>query len=84
MLVELTTLDLLSLSECIDKFVTYVEICGLWFDLDVMFTPDGGCDYYFAPRVKFHLSREELEAFYARISNAIKKYHEQFNENPRL
>lgn len=74
----------MNLAECMDTFINHVEKNGLWYDLDVLFTPDGGCDYYFAPRVKFHLSREELEAFSARISNTIKKYHEQFNENQRL
>lgn len=50
-----------------------------------MFDPFGnGCDFFFAPDVMFHFSADEYEAFYARISNAIKKFHEQFNETPRL
>ena len=74
----------LNLSECIDKFINHVEEYGLWYDLDILFTLDGGCDYYFAPEVKYHLSREELEAFSARISNAIKKFQERLNETPHL
>ena len=75
----------LSRSECMDVLVNHVEEYGLWYELDVMFDPFGnGCDFFFAPDVMFHFSADEYEAFYARISNAIKKFHEQFNETPRL
>lgn len=73
------------IEECMDVLVNHVEEYGLWYELDVMFDPFGnGCDFFFAPDVMFHFSADEYEAFYARISNAIKKFHEQFNETPRL
>ena len=67
----------LSRSECMDVFVNHVETNGLWYELDVMFSPFGdGCEFYFAPNVKFYFSGEEYKAFYAQISNAINKYQQ--------
>lgn len=66
----------LSRSECMDKFVDSVGRYGLWRELDVMFIPFGGCEYHFAPNVKFYFTSEEYDAFALRISNAIKKFQQ--------
>lgn len=72
----------LSRSECMDKLVASIEAYGLWYELDVIGTIGGTFEFYFAPRVAFHFTGDELSDFFARISNAINKYQKRLGIKP--
>lgn len=72
----------LSRFECMDKLVASIEAYGLWYELDVISTIGGAYEFYFAPRVAFHFTGDELRDFFARISNAINKYQKRLGIKP--